>query len=615
MARQVVTRVAVQQQAQISLDKKSFSAPVKGWVTATNLSKPIPDSAIVLDNWRPTLRGAALRGGSPRFATIDESNVEPTRSLMNYVGGSVRELFAADETQIFDITSPSDPDTAPAASVTGQTSGYYSSINFATTGGNFMICVNGTDDLRLYDGEYFFPIDATDVLALDYDAETGTFTNGLTVTGGTSTATGVIVAITDDGTTGTLYMNNVSGTFQNDEAITDSSTGAADADGVTSVYYAGITDSGVTTNTFSHVNNYRYRLYFVESGTFNVHYLPVDSIGGELGTLNLSGTFTKGGAVHFTATWSQDSGAGLDDKLVVMSTEGEVAVFQGVDPSDADTWSLVGVYDVLPSMGFNSIMRAGGDLVLATEGGMVPISAAVTKDPSALSLSAISRAIEPDWLDRVVERGGLPWEIVKWPEKNIAYVSLPVTSASDEEECFVVNLETGAWGRYTGWNTRCLAIHNDQVYFGSNDGTIKRAEIGGFDDESTPYVCKYAGSWDELKSSGVDKSIAQVRSIWRTSNSFSAQLSGSINYATDFPPAPDAVAAEAADSLWDVGLWDEAVWDVGAQLSVVNTRWTSVGKSGFTFSPQIQVTVGGANTPTAELVTFDVTFIKGALVV
>jgi len=572
-----------------------------------------PQSAQVLENFTPTLTGIKLRGGSPRFATIDESNVEPTRSLMNYVGGNTRRLFASDETQIFDITSPVDADTAPTASVTGQTSGYYSSVNFATTGGNFMICVNRTDTLQLYDGTYFFPIDGTNVVTLDYDAETGTFTNGLTITGGTSGATGVLVALTDDGTTGTLYMNNVSGTFQDNETITDSSTGSADADGTTSTYYAAIT--GVDTSTFSHVNAYRNRVYFVQAGTFNVHYLPVDSIGGLAEVLTLSGTFTKGGSVYFTATWSQDSGDGLDDKLVVMSTEGEVAVFEGSNPSDANTWSLVGVYDVLPSMGFNAIMRAGGDLVIATEGGMVPISAAVTKDPAALSLSAISRAIEPDWLTRVVARGGLPWEIIKWPEKNLAYISMPVTSDSDEPECLVVNLETGAWARYTGWNTRCFAIHNDQVYFGSNDGTVKRAEIGGFDNETTPYVCKYAGSWDHLGNIGTLKTVEQARSIWQTSNAFSPQLSGSVDYRVTFPSAPDAVAAEAADSLWDVGLWDEAVWDIGAETSVVNTRWTSVGKTGFSFSPQIQVTVGGVNTPTAELAVFDVTYVSGSLVV
>jgi len=66
---------------------------------------------------------------------------------------------------------------------------------------------------------------------LAYDAQTGNFTEGLTVTGTTSGATGLIIKDTDAGTTGTLILANVTGTFQDNEAITDTSTGAAVANG------------------------------------------------------------------------------------------------------------------------------------------------------------------------------------------------------------------------------------------------------------------------------------------------------------------------------------------------------------------------------------------------
>lgn len=67
---------------------------------------------------------------------------------------------------------------------------------------------------------------------LKYDTQTGAFTVGLVVTGGTSGATGTIVEILDnDGTSGSLILSGVSGTFEDNEAITDSSTGAALANG------------------------------------------------------------------------------------------------------------------------------------------------------------------------------------------------------------------------------------------------------------------------------------------------------------------------------------------------------------------------------------------------
>ncbi len=70
--------------------------------------------------------------------------------------------------------------------------------------------------------------------SLAYDAQSGAFTAGLTVTGTTSNATGVIVIDDDDGATGTLTLRSDTGTFQNDEAITDTSTGAATINGTLS---------------------------------------------------------------------------------------------------------------------------------------------------------------------------------------------------------------------------------------------------------------------------------------------------------------------------------------------------------------------------------------------
>ena len=66
---------------------------------------------------------------------------------------------------------------------------------------------------------------------IDYDAETGTFTSGLVLTGGTSGATARILSILDDGTTGKLYLKELSGAFTDNETITDSSTGSATANG------------------------------------------------------------------------------------------------------------------------------------------------------------------------------------------------------------------------------------------------------------------------------------------------------------------------------------------------------------------------------------------------
>jgi len=72
---------------------------------------------------------------------------------------------------------------------------------------------------------------------LTYKTGTGAFTVGLTVTGGTSHATGIIDRKSGTVATGYLILKTVSGTFQNNEPLTDTATGAAVADGANADYY------------------------------------------------------------------------------------------------------------------------------------------------------------------------------------------------------------------------------------------------------------------------------------------------------------------------------------------------------------------------------------------
>ncbi len=73
--------------------------------------------------------------------------------------------------------------------------------------------------------------------ALAYDAQSANFTVGAILTGGTSGATALITADTDAGSTGTLELRSISGTFQNDETITDDngSPGSATSNGTVTV--------------------------------------------------------------------------------------------------------------------------------------------------------------------------------------------------------------------------------------------------------------------------------------------------------------------------------------------------------------------------------------------
>ena len=373
-----------------------------------------------------------------------------------------------------------------------------------------------------------------------------------------------------------------------------------------------MTGSGLTTSNLIHIWAYKSRLFFIEDGTMKFWYLPVDSITGTATQFSLAGVFNKGGSLLFGATWSLDAGDGVDDLFVVVSTLGEVAVYSGTDPST--NFALVGVYQISVPLGKDATVRAGGDLLIATVEGIVPISVAVNKDAAALSLSAVTRNIEPTWVSEVSDRGTLPWTMLKWPEKNMLVVGMPSPGAGVEPRSFVANLETGAWCRFTGdtWDVRSQAVLEGVHYVGNATGQVFITESGGSDNGSN-YTCVSVGHFDHLKRRGPVKSVSLARASFRATRTFEAKVSCSFNYAISLPAAPSSVANSTEDE-WDAGLWDTAVWDASGS-SLVTSRWTAISKAGFVIAPQVQVTCGVTPRPDAELMSIDLMFETGGVVV
>jgi len=459
--------------AQVS-KPRVFLAPHKGWIRNQLLADAKPGGAEVMDNWFPTPEGCRIRRGSAKRATISAA---VTHIASYFVSGGTSKLFATDATKIYDITSPADVDVAPTASVTGQTNGDWSSLPFTTSGGSFLVMVNGADSMQQYDGQSFYPVSTNAVYLLPFDAQTGAFTIGDTLTGGTSGATGVIAGIYDAGSTGTLYIKSVTGTFQNNETITDTTTGSATSD-IPSGIGSGRTITGVDTSTLSHVWRYSSRLWFV-GANFSAWYLGALSIGGAATEFPLNGVFSLGGELLFGAAFSYDAGDGLDDYCIFGTTEGEFALYSG-DPGS--TMTKVGVYRIGRPLHKNAHFRAGGDVGVLTDDGINSIQVSIQKDRAGSLGNAITYPIEEAWRLAIQERnsGTNAFTCVIWPSKTMLVVGIPATG-SQKKMAYVSNTRTGAWCRFVGWDIRALHVLDNKLYFGTRDGFIVEGEVTGAD--------------------------------------------------------------------------------------------------------------------------------------
>lgn len=403
------------------------------------------------------------------------------------------------------------------------------------------------------------------------------------------------------GTAGGDYLYAVNGTdkAQLFDGVTWTRIDAASVPAIT----------GVSTALFSNVWSFANRLFFVEKNTMTAWYLPVDSIGGAAQSFSLAGIFKRGGSLLFGATWSMDAGDGLDDKCVFISDQGEVAVYEGTNPGSAADWHKAGVYSITPPLGARGKMQAGGDLLIATQVGLVPISQAISRDPAALELGAVTKNITPLWQKKAFELGAGAWEIEKWPSENIIIVSQP---GDNERSCLVCNLQTGAWSRFTGISVQCLTYFDGSVMFGGKDGSIYRFESGGSDD-SIPYTCVYLGQHDPMATPGIEKTIAQMRVTFQLSTPVAPFISAKVNHDLTISSPPNAVTQESEAAVWGVSLWGGATWG-GSSIAQTRALWSAIGRTGYAIAPEVQLTFGSISKPKIELVGIDATFHVGAMV-
>jgi hypothetical protein len=373
--------------------------------------------------------------------------------------------------------------------------------------------------------------------------------------------------------------------------------------------------TNVATDRISHIWAHRNRQFLIEHATMNAWYLGVNSVAGTATKLPLAGLFKKGGSLLFGATWSSDSGSGMDDRCVFATDQGEFAVFSGGDPSNANDWSLNGVFDLGEPLGKRSILTVGGDLIVATRAGLIPISAAVQKDAAQLKLSALSKAIDPDWRREIVLAGNLDgWRIEKWQSRNMAIFSPPPRDA-EQGYCYAVNLETNAWTKFTGWRIGDLKVLGGALHYGNQDGEIFLCDVGGYDNGQA-FECRGCFAFDHLGAVGAIKTAHAVRGLWRFRTPIKPLLSIATDYRPNFSATPNAEQFTGGrQATWDTATWDQDDWAEGNEGHQFLERWEPVSGHGKVLAVQVQLTSAATRKLDCELVSIDMTFSVGQVLV
>jgi hypothetical protein len=516
----------------------------------------------------------APAGNATVVGTYLNQAMTPINTLMNYTEIGTYKLFGAANTDIWETKAN------PAVKVfSGITSDKFQFVNMTNTAGHFLVACNGVDPVMIYDGTRWFYV-ATTTTAQTISSITRGGTGNLTATLTTASAHGLITGnrVTITGATPTefngTYVITVTGATTFTYTMATAPSGNATVMGT----YTTIGITGVNSNTFVNVNLFKNRLYFTQKDTLTCWYLPVDSIGGTASPLYFGGIARNAGYLQAMGTWTLDAGQGADDYAVFVTSMGEVIVYNGTDPDNADTWLLKGVWQLGQTFNRRCFFKWAGDLLLLTQDGLVPLASALQSSRLDPRINLTDKIFFPISQAATTYFANFGWQINYFASENMLILNIPITNGMEQ---YVMHTITKSWARFTNIQAYCWEVSGDaDMHFGGNGYVATFYSSLADDGNNISATAQQAYSY--FDSAGQLKRFMMVRPILQSTGGVPSVLCG---LSVDFDTQSDLGAVSfnpvnQTEGVWDTATWDNNVWSGGLITTKIWQGVTGLGFSG-----------------------------------
>jgi hypothetical protein len=236
------------------------------------------------------------------------------------------------------------------------------------------------------------------------------------------------------------------------------------------------TTTGITQDQFDGVIAHHDRPYFWRIGkTLEFYYGDVGAVTGELTRFPLDRLGNITGQVVALQSLTVDAGHGMNDVLAIFTTTGDMVIYEGLDPGDADDWRLAGRVKVAPPLGVYAFTQVGSDLWVMTSVGLVSMAQSIARGAQAM-VSQVTRPVREDIL-RAVEQGG-DWQLHVASDQSFVVVNR-VYDGTPEQWIFTSDVQAWSKASYPAQHWHNLGGHTEFTTADGGLGTITRTRGAG----------------------------------------------------------------------------------------------------------------------------------------
>lgn len=353
--------------------------------------------------------------------------------------------------------------------------------------------------------------------------------------------------------------------------------------------------TGSPPEDFAQVVAWKRRLGFVKRATGQAWFLPVGAVGGAVTLFDFGPQLEHGGAVIGLANWTQDDGSGIDDRLVILGSSGDLVIYEGTDPTDATKFSNAGTWFIgQPPVGRRSFTTSGGNVYILTQFGVIPVNQIVqggldnilTSNTDLLvQLRKIQDALNQDFQTLLNTPG---WELLTIPQLALLIIARPSIAANEFIQ-YAFQQHSMSWCRLIDVPGVTFARRLNEVYSGTADGRIMRVLDGTVDgtlldgSNSQEIRARLTPAFNYFGNPTVVKQALMMRV------SFLARMppSWQVVMNADFEVSPvngSTPSGITIGSLWDASFWDASYWAGGRTSSA---EWRTVQGLGYSLSPSL----------------------------